>query len=189
LELTRDQLAAAEASGCALVPATDDHVRRLTVQRRIFRIDGKPHLVVRGGYNETHATLAALLERHRGEAPHRATAPSAAAATVKAAPPDASTSGAAPEGHGAEQRHEAAEPVAKVRRPRQPRPRPEARPEVAFIAAPEAAPAETEEMLAAATATASSGGPKARVAGRWRAGQPKTPRWMVAGKLRRGRLR
>jgi hypothetical protein len=172
------------------MPATDDHVRRLTVQRRIFRIDGRPHLVVRGGYNETHATLAALLERHRAGAPHRPAEPGAAAVMVQAAPPDTSTPAAAPERHGAEQRHEAAEsPAKKVRRPRQPRPSPEARQEATSIGAPEAEPSEAEAMLAEVTAAASSGGPKARVVGPWRAGQPKTPRWMVAGKLRRGRLR
>jgi hypothetical protein len=188
LDLTRDQLAAAEACGCTTVPATDDHVRRLTVQRRIFRIDGRPHLVVRGGYNETHATLAALLERHRGGPPHRAAEPSAAAVMAQAAPPDASTSAVAPERHGAEQRHEAAVSPAGVRRPRQPRPSPEARPDAKVIGAPEAEPSEAEAMLAEVTPAASSAGPTARVVGRWRARQPKTPRWMVAGKLRRGRL-
>ena len=65
MELTRDQRAAAEACGCALVPATEEQVRRLTMQRRVFRLDGEPVLATRdGGFFETHATLAALIRRH-----------------------------------------------------------------------------------------------------------------------------
>jgi hypothetical protein len=53
----------------------------------------------------------------------------------------------------------------------------------------EATALEADEMLAEVAATAHASGPRARVVGRPRAEQPRTPRWMVAGKLRRGRLK
>jgi hypothetical protein len=72
LELTPDQLGAARACGCVLSPATDDQVRRLTMQRRIFRIDGQPVVATRGGGPfETHGALAALIEKHVPEAAER----------------------------------------------------------------------------------------------------------------------
>ncbi len=66
MELTPDQLAAARACGCVLTPATEDQVRRFSMQRRVFRIDGRPFVATRdgGGFFETHATLARLIEVH-----------------------------------------------------------------------------------------------------------------------------
>jgi hypothetical protein len=71
MELTQDQLEAAKASGCTFFPATEGQVARLAMQRRIFTIAGKPFVATRdgGGFHETHATLALLLEAHeRGAA-------------------------------------------------------------------------------------------------------------------------
>lgn len=195
MELTSDQRAAAEACGCSVVPATDDHVWRLTMQRRIFRIDGKPYLVVRDGFNETHATLAALLERHRASQAHRAAqAPVESlpprVATPDTPPPAAATPESQPREEQPAEQHETAEAPAAEKKTRKPRAKPEARSEAEPPSAPEAEaePSEAEAMLAEVAATQSdeSG---ARVVGRRRAGQPKTPRWAVAGKARRGRLR
>ena len=72
MELTPNQRAAAEACGCVFLPATDEQVGRLSMQRRVFRIDGEPFVATRdgGGFFETHATVARLIEAHgRGGAP------------------------------------------------------------------------------------------------------------------------
>jgi hypothetical protein len=87
------------------------------------------------------------------------------------------------------QRHDTDAPSAKPRKARVPRPR---APPASTVAAPHDTaadePIEAEEVLVAAEAVQNSG-PKARVVGRWRAGQPPMPRWMTAGKERRGRLK
>ena len=66
MELTPDQRATAEACGCVFLPATDEQVGRLSMQRRVFRIAGRPFVATRdgGGFFETHATLARLIEVH-----------------------------------------------------------------------------------------------------------------------------
>ncbi len=63
MELSPDQVRAAEAAGCAFTPATPDQVARLTMQRRIFIIGGVPHVARRqgAGFYETQGTLAPLL--------------------------------------------------------------------------------------------------------------------------------
>ena len=74
MDLTREQVEAAKARGCAFFPATEAQVARLSMQRRVFRIGGKPFLATRdgGGFFETHATLARLIEGHgRGGAPDK----------------------------------------------------------------------------------------------------------------------
>ena len=72
LDLSPDQLAAARACGFTLAPATEDQASRLTAQRRIFRVEGSPFVVTRdGGFFETWATLAALIEKHRPIAPEQ----------------------------------------------------------------------------------------------------------------------
>ena len=65
MELTPDQLRAARTGGCVITPATEDQVRRLTMQRRVFSIGGEPFVAARDGFFETHGTLAALIEQHR----------------------------------------------------------------------------------------------------------------------------
>ena len=72
MDLTREQAGAAKACGCAFLPATEAQVALLSMQRRVFRIDGKPFMATRdgGGFFEAQGTLALLVEGHgRGGAP------------------------------------------------------------------------------------------------------------------------
>ena len=64
MELTPEQAAAARARGCVFFPASPEQVARLSMQRRVFTLGGKPFLATRdgGGFHETHATLAPLIE-------------------------------------------------------------------------------------------------------------------------------
>ena len=84
MDLTQEQVEAAKACGCAFFPATEAQVARLSMQRRVFRIGGKPFLATRdgSGFFETQARLARLLEAHgHGRAPgERETVQEAAAA-------------------------------------------------------------------------------------------------------------
>ncbi len=66
MDLTEEQVEAAKACGCAFFPATGAQVARLSMQRRIFRIEGKPFMATRdgGGFFETHGTLSLLVEGH-----------------------------------------------------------------------------------------------------------------------------
>ena len=49
---------------CAFFPATELQVQRLTMQRRIFTVEGKRYLVSRdGSYFETAGTLRALIDK------------------------------------------------------------------------------------------------------------------------------
>jgi hypothetical protein len=71
MTLTPEQIAAAKARGCAFFPASPDQVARLGMQRRLFVLDGRPHVATRdgGGFLETHGTLAALVDRATGSEP------------------------------------------------------------------------------------------------------------------------
>ena len=72
MDLTQEQAEAAKTCGCVFFPATGAQVARLSMQRRIFRIDGKPFMATRdgGGFFETHGTLSLLVEgRGRDGAP------------------------------------------------------------------------------------------------------------------------
>ena len=84
MDLTQEQVEAAKACGCAFFPATGAQVALLSMQRRIFRIGGKPFMATRdgGGFFETQGTLARLVEAHgRDGAPgERETVHEAAAA-------------------------------------------------------------------------------------------------------------
>ena len=62
MDLTPDHRAAAEACGCVVLPATDEQGGRFSMQRRVFRIGGRPFVATRdgGGFFETHATLLPL---------------------------------------------------------------------------------------------------------------------------------
>ena len=74
MDLTQEQVEAAEACGCAFSPATEAQVARLSMQRRIFRIGGEPFVATRdgGGFFETQGTLALLIEGHgSGAAPSK----------------------------------------------------------------------------------------------------------------------
>ena len=86
MDLTQEQIEAAEACGCAFFPAAAAQVARLSMQRRVFRIDGSPFVATRdsGGFFETHATLARLIE-----APGRGGAPGKPETVQEAAAADA----------------------------------------------------------------------------------------------------
>ena len=62
MKLTPQQVAAAKARGFVMFPATQGQIDRMTMQRRVFDVDGRPHVVSRDGlYFETHATLAPVI--------------------------------------------------------------------------------------------------------------------------------
>lgn len=72
MELTHEQVEAVKACGCTFFPASEAQVARLSMQRRIFTLGGRPFVATRdgGGFHETHARLARLIEGHgRGRAP------------------------------------------------------------------------------------------------------------------------
>ena len=86
--LTEQQITAAKARGCAFFPATQDQVARLSMQRRIFTLDGRPHIASRdgGGFLETHGTLMSLEGRaSRGDQVTAETVDEAAAAEAETA--------------------------------------------------------------------------------------------------------
>ena len=119
MELTPDHLRAAQACGCVFLPATDAQVRRLSMQRRIFRIDGKPFVATRdgGAFLETHATLLPLIG---GQAPGRErgseeTAQEAETVGAEAAAEIATEQGAAKGGAQAVRSRTAARPRGPVR--------------------------------------------------------------------------
>ncbi|WP_187830265.1 hypothetical protein [Siccirubricoccus phaeus] len=138
--LDAEQVAAAIASGCTFEPATPAAVQRLSMQRKVFTIDGRPFLASRGdGLYETAGTLSALIEQGR-EVMAYFGQPPAAAARAEAAPEAAAApaeEAAAPaeavmaEGAGAEAEPAKARAAAPQRRPRKPRAAPEAREEAA----------------------------------------------------------
>ena len=103
MELTPDQRAAAEARSCVFLPTTDEQIGRLSMQRRVFRIDGRPFVATRdgGGFFETHATLLPLIgdqapgrERGAGETAREAAAADAVAAAEIATEQGAARGGA-----------------------------------------------------------------------------------------------
>jgi hypothetical protein len=58
LDLTTDQITAAELCGVSFLPATSAQVQRYSMQRKIFRLDGQFVLATRdGSFFETAATL------------------------------------------------------------------------------------------------------------------------------------
>jgi hypothetical protein len=74
VDLTQEQVEAAKACGCVFLPASEAQVARLSMQRRVFRVGGRPFVATRdgGGFHETHATMARLIEAHgHGRAPGR----------------------------------------------------------------------------------------------------------------------
>lgn len=63
LNLTADDIAAAEAVGCIFQPLPPSQLSRFAMQRKIFYIEDEPVLATRGGgLYETAATLSGLLE-------------------------------------------------------------------------------------------------------------------------------
>ncbi len=62
MQLTREQYAIAESLGCRFLPATESQIHRLSMQQRIFWLDGKAFVVSRrDGFHETAGTLRRLL--------------------------------------------------------------------------------------------------------------------------------
>ena len=117
MELTPDHLRAAQACGCVFLPATDAQVQRLSMQRRIFRLGGKPFVATRdgGAFLETHATLLPLIGGQapggeRGSEDSGETAQEAAAADAVAAAEIATEQGAARGGAQVVRRGTAARP-------------------------------------------------------------------------------
>lgn len=83
MKLTPQQVAAAKARGFVMFPATQGQIDRMTMQRRVFDVDGRPHVVSRDGlYFETHATLAPVI----ADAESFVVAPNAPRVTAEAAP-------------------------------------------------------------------------------------------------------
>ena len=66
MELTQEQVEAAQACGCTFLPASEAQVARLSMQRRVFTLGRKPFVATRdgGGFPETHASLTRLIEAH-----------------------------------------------------------------------------------------------------------------------------
>ncbi|MBL6456047.1 hypothetical protein JMJ55_11985 [Belnapia sp. T6] len=200
--LNPDEVAAARAIGCAFFPATELQVQRLTMQQRIFTVDGKRYLVSRdGSYFETVGTLRALLAKYvppppppdqaQPEPAPVETAPPAAelpepppaeaepAAAVPEPPPaESEPVAAAPELPPAEA-EPAAEPAPAAdatprrRRPRKTTPPPPEPAPLPAPSAPEASAARSDRL--------------ARLARRMAGGE--LPRWQVAGAARRGRVK
>jgi hypothetical protein len=193
LELRPDHLAAALACGCAISPATEDQVRRFAAQRRIFRVHGEPVVAVRGGFFETWATLAARIEHHRSSAPDPGAQAGAAVAPEPAAQNDTGLSPGPAQPDAEAKRAHRDDAAVTQRGPQTMRaPRSKSAPAdagAAHTGGTGAGPSEAEERLSEGAA-AQRREPKARALWRGRrTGWPRTPRWMIAGKMRRGRLK
>jgi hypothetical protein len=204
LNLTPDQVAAARAIGCAFFPASELQVQRLTMQQRVFRVDGKPFLLSRdGSYFETIGTLLALiaaappaLAKTPAEAFVREAVPEVVREATPAAPPpleppqsgepapaEAAPS-AAPRKRGRPRKVAAASTTARAE------PQPEAPPEPETASEAMAAPSPVESPSPASSAAPIEGARGSRLArlARRRAGTP-PPKWQTAGPARRGRLK
>jgi hypothetical protein len=189
LKLTPDQIAAAEACGCTFLPATAEQVQRLAMQRRVFWLDDQPILVRRGSTPfETHGTLLALIADWQPSARDGGAdlLPSSATGTAVQAEPDASLLPSHPEAEKSTRGGDGA-PVRRRRAGKVPPSSPPPSAEVAQITG--SAPHSVEDEMLAEVKEAAGNGSSARVISRRRAGQRPAPRWMTAGKARRGRLK
>ncbi len=62
MQLSYSKVAAARACGIEFPPASPAQVQRLSMQRKVFEIDGQPHLATRdGSFFETAGTLERLI--------------------------------------------------------------------------------------------------------------------------------
>lgn len=204
LNLTREQRAAAEACGCVLIPASEEQVRRLTMQRRVFRLDGEAVLATRdGGCFETRATLAAMMAAHAAVSAERGAEVdgrrSPKGAGARGADPTAATGGPGP----SQVVRPSADPTTPVVDPN-PMPVRRSLEADARAAEPEGSPGgdTAASAIEAGSENATPAGEAdvereaapirlraARTPRQRRAGEPKTPRWVTAGKERRGRLK
>ena len=205
LELTPEQVAAARAIGCAFFPATELQVQRLTMQQRIFKVEGKHYLLSRNGsYFETAGTLRALIAKAPPVTPQAAPDPEPAPAAA-APPPEAPPAPVAPEPPPAplaEARAPEASPapVVEVSEP-EPIPAPPEEPAAPPVrrrrrsptktAAPiEAEASEPAEPEAESVPPAEEQPPEAEAAAApRRRAKAAEPRWKTAGLARRGRLK
>jgi hypothetical protein len=92
LDISLEQVAAAEFVGVEFLPASADQVHRLSMQRKVFRIDGEAVLATRdGSFFETAATLGQLIEegeqRRRDLTEWEAASPTAVPAPEEPEPP------------------------------------------------------------------------------------------------------
>lgn len=86
MNLTPEEAAIAKARGCRLIAADAQQVAVLSMQRRVFWIQGEPWLIMReDGFFETAATLRHLLEQPGPVAVPAPEAPAAPAAPAPAA--------------------------------------------------------------------------------------------------------
>ncbi|MBX9699220.1 MAG: hypothetical protein K2X74_07270, partial [Acetobacteraceae bacterium] len=87
MNLTAEQVAAAEAAGCSFIPAPTGAIHRYAMQRKLFRLDGREMLATRGGgLFETSATLEPLILEGRARLTARAPRVEALAAPAGQAP-------------------------------------------------------------------------------------------------------
>jgi hypothetical protein len=211
LKLSPQQVAAAKARGFALFPASQSQIDRMTMQRRIFEVEGRPHVVSRDGvYYETHATLAPTLAHLPAEPVATAPEPSAPAepppppAAALAEPPAAPepAEAAAAEEAGAEDSTDPRAPRRRILRATGPggsAPKPaapaaepgaeaEAEPPRRTLRRRSASSAADSAVLAseptAPTEAETNAETEAATRRRW---QVEAPRWQVAGAMRRGR--
>ena len=205
MELTPNQHRAARACGFTFFPATEAQVQRLTMQRRIFRIDGLPCMATRdGAYWETHGTLLRLVDEEArggedpvGGPPARASLPQEPC-VGDAAPTAEAQDGADTPGPIATPREEEARAPARNTRRRRAPAEPSARRDGegtashgagALVRGPTAVDApEVPKVPGEVRAEAVEGQPGPAALRARRARQPKVPRWTTAGKERRGRL-
>ena len=207
MELTQHQYRAARACGFAFFPANEAQVQRLTMQKRIFRLEGHALLATRdGAYWETHGTLMRVMEEQvrsgvlmeiavsDGTPPPQSTSTDSALPTAEvpahATVQQDSVSIAAvdaPKGSGTRTTRKRAARAPQTEQQQNGR-----------AAGSGAAPLETdikileppnaaEEPEPAAETPAGDSAMPARRQPRTRG--PKVPRWVTAGRERRGRLK
>ena len=98
MRLSHDKVAAARACGIEFTPASPAQVQRLSMQRRVFEIDGRPHLATRdGGFLETAGTLERLIAGEVEAQQQADLAAWEAGGTAEPSPPAAAPAQAAPE--------------------------------------------------------------------------------------------
>lgn len=178
LNLTTEQVAAAEAAGCQFIPAPPDGLHRYAMQRKLFRFGGQDVLATcGGGLYETASTLDRLIAVGRASLPAAVAEPAALVVeAVRSPEPQPETVAEPPDATAvAEQASVGPEPEAK------PAPRRRARAPRAAPPVIDAAPDAPVEMQAPPEVgmdpTAGSRARKPAAASRW----------ATAGAERRGR--
>lgn len=189
MNLSPDQIAAAEFAGVRFLTATPDQIRRLSMQRKVFRVGETAVLATRdGSFFETAATLTSLIEE--GEQQRRDLAAWQEADVETALAAREST----PEPPSRPPEIETAEPPVKVKR-RVGRPRKDPTAAEPLPCKPKSQPAKAvpspalfgteganKQLEEVSSPTQSPPTPRARAARK-----PREPHWMTAGAERRGR--